>query len=201
MRCLDISILLLAIGAMFVISISIYVNFLKLFNNKKIECLSIVNSINNIPCKLRIERHICNGVKVGLGNKIMRFVNSNYIPYKVTDQALCLDKSVSFTNQTECFGLNKFVELFEKNNSRSIAYKFVNYNNPKHIVHLKFEDYIVAIMFKVSEYEVETGIYRQIEHGRFLLPFPSISVKSIEIDKISDYILTLQTRNISNYKK
>ena len=183
--------------------IGIYIDFTDLFNNEyKYEYNKVTDKIRQvnheniekvIQCKLRIERQIHDGVRVGVGNQVMQLLDNNYMPYKVTDQVLYLDKTVSFTNKSTCFGLNKFVELFENNNTTwLISYKFVNYNDPNHIVHLKFRYYSFAIIIKLSEYEVTSGIYTVINHGKFTVPFPKIKLNSFELDKIADYISLLR---------
>lgn len=191
----DISKFLLIIG--FTSITSVYINFADLFNDE----IHAVKSNTQIgkPCHLRIERQICKGITVGLGNKTMQLLDSDYIPYNVTEQTLCLDKSVSMYGKSECFGLNRFVETLENNKSRSIGYKFVNYNDPQHMIHLKFEDYIVAIIFKISEYNSLTGVFRTIQHGKFTQPFPSITTGADELDKIADYMKMKMFENITDY--
>jgi hypothetical protein len=162
--------------------LGIYIDFPTLFKNNIPHINTKYNRINFI-----IERNICDGVNVGIGQLGMQYLDDENMPIKFTYQSLCIDGKHTTSGAYECFGLTKYEKIDD-----FLIYKFKNYYNSNNIVYMylyknnnKIE--LSIYIYDKSQKRKFTVIDFQIFHNQF----PKISVGSKELDNIADLVESL----------
>jgi hypothetical protein len=163
--------------------LGLYIEFASLFKNN-IAQINTQYKRNNFI----IERNMCDGVDVGIGQLGMQYLDDENMPIKFTYQSLCIDGKHSSSGKHECFGLTKYEKIDD-----FLIYKFKNYYVPNNFVYMYLFKNNNKIELSIYIYDKsQKRKFNVIDFHVFHNQFPKISVGSKELDNIADLVDSLQ---------
>jgi len=190
--------LLLTMSIIYVVGV--YVEFSGLFKNNSIEHIEHIENIEptqieyNGPNKLTIEHKIDDDISIGIGMYSMECIDSTETGYgssKVTHQTLYLDGSITYNKKSAYFGLTRFVKTPEL-----LGYKFINFENKKHVIRLVFIKYGIVndnfsnIMYDIYESNelYEKHETKNIKTGKLTANIKKLLYNTDELNELVNFI-------------